>query len=400
MQKAREKIRRGAARAAQLWSRETVLLTALLALVAMFAVTKIAVNFYDTRRGHLGRMWFNRGVQALHAGQANQAIEDLRTALSYYPDNADYEFQLAEALAAANRLDEAENYLQGLWNSSPGSGEISLELARLEARKGNSDAVKYYNSAIYGVWYGTGGVSPLERRWQARMELLHYWLSQHNIPQAQAVLLALAANVPPGDYAHRTEVAQLELEAQAPQPALVEFQQALREKPSYAPALAGAGSAEIAIGEYRDAIPYLEDATRLDPKDAQAKKQLELARLVVVSDPFAIGLGERERADRAINAFLQAQSALSACATQRGVSLQAQPAQDVLQQAWSWDQQTLPLSRGLYRNPRDLLQVMKFVSTAEDLVATECGSLQGKDQALWLIGKKYKLVQASSLGGK
>ncbi len=415
MQKAREQIRRGVERAAELWSREAVLLTALVALVGMFAVTKVAVNFYSTRRAHLGRMWFNRGVQALKASQANLAIEDLRTSLSYDPDSSECQFRLAQALAAANRLDEAESYFKALLNSPPdngqtnskallissaGSGEINLELARLEARKDDSDAVNYYNNAIYGVWYSAGGVSPLERRWQARMELTHYWLSQHNIPQAQSELLALAANVPPGDYARRTEVAQLQLQAQAPRPALAQFQQALREKLRYPPALEGAGSAEIAIENYRDAIPYLQDAALLDPKNAQARKQLALAELVVASDPFTFGLGERERADRAISALRQAQAALSGCATQRGVSLQAKPAQGVLQQTWSWGQQMLPLTRRLSRNPRNVLEVMKFASTAEDLVASECGPLQGKDQALWLIGKKYNLMQASSPSGK
>lgn len=382
--------------ASRVWTRETLLLTSLVALAIMFGVTQVAVSFYRTKRADLAKMWFQRGDAALKANRPKEAIDNLRNALSYAPDDATFQLRLAQALAADNHIDEAEAYLFDLWNSQPGSGEINFELGQLEARKGNPDAARYFDNAIYGVWEK----DPAERIWEARLALFQYWISRGKVGQAQSELLAMAAETSKDDYRRHTQIGQLQLQSGDPRQALEQFRTALGANRRYVPALAGAGAAEVAIGEHKRAIPYLESAVRLEPKNRKVMEQLKFARLVLESDPFEIGLGPAERARRATDAYRQAQSRLTACAAQHGVQVAGQPAQNPFQQTWASGQQLKPLLRKLRSKPQNVLQIMNFVYSAENLAANECGPLKGKDQALWLIGKKHQLTGVNGQGAQ
>ncbi|MDE3136102.1 MAG: tetratricopeptide repeat protein [Acidobacteriota bacterium] len=378
-----------------MWTRETLLLTSLLALGILFGVTQAAVSYYHGKQADLANRWFQRGEAALKANRPKEAIDDLRNALSYAPDNPTFQLRLAQALAADNRIDAAEAYLLDLWNSEPGSGEVNFELAQLEARKGNPDAVRYFDNAIYGAWKE----NTAEQRWNTRLALFHYWMSRHDLGQAQGQLLAMAAETSNIDFQRRTQIGQLQMQADDPRHALEQFREALRINSRYVPALAGAGGAEIAIGEYEGAVPYLETAARLAPHGPKVSDQLRFARLVLASDPFEIGLGAAERDSRTIDAYLQAQSRLASCATQRGVEVASDSPQNPFQQIWAMGQQLQLTLRKLRGQPQTALQIMNFVYSAENLVADECGPLQGKDKALWVIGKKHQLTGVSGQGG-
>ncbi len=111
-----------------------------------------------------------------------------------------FQLHLAQALASANREDEASTYLVNLLAESPGSGEINLELARISAHQGQFFfAVRYYHSAIYGVWE----TDPLVKRWNVRRELCEYLLDRGDVKDAQPEVIALAQEVPSGDMERR-----------------------------------------------------------------------------------------------------------------------------------------------------------------------------------------------------
>lgn len=371
------------------WSREAVLLTALASLGILFGVTEVAIGFYRSKQSQLAQMWFERGNSDLAANKPNQAVQDLRNAVSYAPDadQATYQLRLAQALVAANRVSEAESYLLDLWTNEPGSGEINFELAQIEARQGNLAAARYFDNAIYGVWPSNAE----EHRWQARMGLFQFYRSRGNMGQAQAELVAMAADTPRTDYRRRTQIGQFQLQSGSPRQALEQFRIALEVKHDYAPALAGAGEAEFTIGEYRNAIPYLEAALRYDPKNRQAASQLALTRMVLNSDPFEIELNQRERTNRSIDAYLQALTSLANCATSQGIVVESSAPQNPVQRMWASGQSQRALLSGFRGQPQAVLQLMNFVFAAEDLVANECGPLQGKDKALWLIGRIHQL---------
>ena len=81
------------------------------------------------------------------------AFEDFRNALSYDPENNLVQARLAEALLADGRITEAGSYFLNLWDRTPGSGEVNLDLAHLSQRTNDVDgAIRYFQSAIYGSW--------------------------------------------------------------------------------------------------------------------------------------------------------------------------------------------------------------------------------------------------------
>jgi tetratricopeptide (TPR) repeat protein len=178
------------------YSREVVLLICLALLVGMFIVTGVVARAYHKKVHTLADQWFARGTQAYQAGDAATAAIDFRNALVYSPDNTVFQFHAAQALDASGKYSQAQSYLLNLLSESPGSGEVNLALARIAAHTGSkTDAMRYYSSAIHGVW----DTDPLTMRWEVRYELCEYLLDQNDGTEAQPELIALAQEVPPGD---------------------------------------------------------------------------------------------------------------------------------------------------------------------------------------------------------
>jgi predicted Zn-dependent protease len=189
------------------WSlpRNTLLLLSFLVLIILFVITGFAVKAYHAKERALARQWYVSGERELAVGHAEAALEDFRSALVYSPNDSLIELQLAHALAAAGHLPEARAYLLGLWERVPGNGTVNLELARLAAHSGSvPEAVQYYHDAIYGQWDD----DPAEHRRRARLELAEFLLRIEQKAQAQAELIALAADLPT-DPAFETQVATL-----------------------------------------------------------------------------------------------------------------------------------------------------------------------------------------------
>src|SRR6185437_15818288 len=122
---------------------------------ALFLVTLFLFRSFMSHRAELAVRWSGRGQEALRAGKPEEAIMALRTGLSYAPETRSYELLLAQALAEAGRTEEASSYFTGLWVTQPGDGFINLELARLAAKKSDTqNAIKYYRASVYGTWEG------------------------------------------------------------------------------------------------------------------------------------------------------------------------------------------------------------------------------------------------------
>ncbi len=124
---------------------------------------------------------------------------------------SDIEIELATALAAAGRLQEATAYFNTLWEAEPGNGQINLALARLAVRQGNQpSAMRYYQASIDGTWQGDGSV----RRREVRLEMVKYLLSRQ-VDHARSELLIAEGNAP-DDPSVRMQIAQLMETAQDP----------------------------------------------------------------------------------------------------------------------------------------------------------------------------------------
>ncbi len=168
-------------------------LALLAATVVLFGVTHLLFGSFEEHRQVLGRSWSERGRAALAAGRPEEAVADLRTALSFEPDARADQLALAEALAGAGHIEEATNYFLNLWETSPGDGLLNLQLARLARRATDpGKAIDFYRASIVGTWQGDG----VERRRTVRLELADYLMSRGNLPAARAELLIGAGNAP------------------------------------------------------------------------------------------------------------------------------------------------------------------------------------------------------------
>jgi tetratricopeptide (TPR) repeat protein len=378
-------------------------------------------------------MWFQRGQSALAAGQPRPAIQNFRDALYYSHDNRQYRLRLAEALVAAGRIREAQSYLLTLWQDEPSNSTVNLQLARLAARQGETQAVlRYYHGAIYGLWSDGDAAS---RSRQARLELINYLLSLRNNTQADAELIALTSELPANAASH-TQVGWLFLRAGDQRQALTAFEQALRFNPRDASALLGAGQSAFDLAEYSAAARYLERAVHL-PHPAQAQDLLATCRLVLEWNPNAQGVNSKQRALRIVQAFHQAGQRLKDCAAVKGVSLvpgtagaapsqppaaaaapvtqkppglmakilgevrpgatagaaenkPAAPSPADMQQLYEQAAQLKPEVRvyRLQRDPQTADAAMNIVTQIETLTAQQSGRPKGPDLALFLLAQK------------
>ncbi len=363
---------------------ETVLLLSLVLVGVMFVLTGALARMYHAKEESLAQEWYSRGDAHLASGEAANALEDFRNALNYSPGNPRAELRLAESLEAAGRFEEARVYFLHLLEQTPGSGEVNLDLARLESRDHHTDAaIRYYRDAIFGVW----AEDPLGQRITTRIELVQYLSSLNLNGDAQAALVALAASVPPTDPALNVRVGSMLLAAKNYSPALAKFRQALAVDPNNAAALNGAVQSEFALGDFRRAEPYLPRALKLNPGDVDLRRISDAIQMVREIDPNERGLPDMERAHRASQDLEVAGVRLASCAQAQHLNLDAKAPSSPLQIAtlrlesnrsnWS--------ARNLARHPERIADVMDLVFDIEKLTAKACGAPTGADQAILLL---------------
>lgn len=367
-------------------SREAVLLVSLLLLALLFAFTAFFSRMYKKHIHVLADEWFARGQTDFQSGNYKNAVVDFRNALSFSPDTPKFQFQLAKALSASGREDEAKAYLQTLLSETPGSGEINLELAHIAVRQIQmSEAMMYFQRAIYGEWSG----DPIEKRWKIRKEFCEYLIHQGAFRQVEGELIALADNTPPTDGERLKEVGALLLRVHLWSRALSVFQSALALDKQDSYALEGAGTAAFQLGNYSQALEYLD---RLSPErrsEPVISGMLETSRLFFELDPFGPGLPHLEQAKRTAHALALAQSRLQDCAGKMGgwnaLPSNSQDLQKLYATSLSMKKEWSTL--GLQRDPDRIDPAMTWVFEVENQCALLCSPTQGENYALWLLGR-------------
>ena len=374
-----------------------VILILTLAAVAAFAAVSHLVTRFNANQLSRGRRLYARGLADLNAGAPDRAIEEFRAALTCDRSNPQYQLSLGRALRDTGRLDEAESYLESLWQRSPEDGTINLALARVAARRGSlDDAIRYYHNAMYGAWSS----DPEGNRLNARLELVEFLLQKNARPQAQSELLAVAAFLPSDPTLH-LRVADLLAEAQDYPDALAEYERVLRLDRGNLAALAGAGEAAYRAGRYRTAQRYLQLALDAKPQDSTLRYLQSSATLILETDPFVHRISDAERNRRIATAFATAGTRLAACAQQRGINLNATnsavpsssppSALTALEPRWVATRREIPRLRSA--GETDLPDViMDLVFQIEQQTAEDCGEPQGADEALLLISRDREIA--------
>ncbi len=363
-----------------------------LAIAGLWAVAHYITDAYAARQRALAREWYDRGESEMRAARLVPAIADLRTALAYSHEDPAVRLKLAEALAAANRLQQAGAYLRALWEQQPGNANVNLELARLAARQHDYvHALRYYHGAIYGVWEDNAIV----RRRDARLELIEFLLGEGARQQAQSELIAVATELPP-DPALLNQAGGYFLQAGDPHRAFDEFELAAQLDPRNPTAAAGAGRAAFEKQDYPQARRYLQAAVSLNSADHQSADLLRTAESVLQMDPSAPRLTHEQQVRRVNSAVQQAQSRVESCAVQKGfvltLQLDVHPSGGPLNTDYAELMSLKPrLRSSILRAEPDLVgTVMEAVYRSEVDAARLCGAPAGPDLALLLIGRRHE----------
>jgi tetratricopeptide (TPR) repeat protein len=374
--------------------RRELLVTLALTGIAVFAFVGVLalVTRFRTWQTHLADRLFRQGQQALQAQVPLKAIDDFRSALSFDPENDGYQFNLARALEANSRMDEAHSYLLDLWDRKPQDGTVNLELGRLAAQNHSTNrAIRYYHNAIYGLWDS----DPETNRHQARVELIEYLLRQNDRTQAESEIIAMQAGLPADPQLH-AQVAALFARVQDYDRALDQYRRALQLNPKNASALAGAGETAFQLGHFRTASRYLRAAANQNALDEHSRQLLQTSSWVLDANPYQRKLPARERQNRLRAAFdtaskkllvcLQAQAGGARSNVDSHASNAFAPSPDV--QSLSTRQKDLQgkmRSTAFLDDPDSMDELMDFVADVGEAVPQDCGP--PLPQALLLVAQ-------------
>lgn len=361
-----------------------LVLLSVLAVVFFLSVTGLSRVYHD-QRASLGNRWFSRGLVDLNAKHYDAAVTEFRAALLYSRDEYSYQLSLAEALIGLGHTGEAFAYLLNLWDREPDNGLVNLELARIMARRGQIDeAVRYYHNAVYAAW--TPGQE--SKRRNARLELIEILLQAKRQGDAQAELMALAANAGDAPSLQPTIGNQF-IRAGDYERALAAYQTILKTDDHNAPALAGAGNAAFQLGRYPLAKEYLESAVRLYTGDQESTQRLQMTEMILRMDPFRPQISTADRNKNVVNAFAAAGQRLDACPLPSHDTFGTTGSAPTLNDEWSSLKPQIT-EAGLRRKPDLAQNAMDLVFRIERETSSVCGTPAGTDLALLLIAKLHE----------
>jgi Tfp pilus assembly protein PilF len=359
--------------------REFVILAALAGLTfVVFFVTRDFAAANQTQRLQDAKTWYAMGEQFLRTGDAEAALTALRRAIAKDPDAPSYRLALASVLIAADQEETARQVLLNLRERQPEDSETNLQLARLEARRGDRAAVgRYYQTAIVGLWES----NQRQMQRQVRTEFIKFLLDHGEHDRALSELLVLEAGLP-DDLSSQLAVGQMLLAAGDARRAGEHFAQALRLDPKNRLALAGAGESSFALGDY---VRARQSFNRLDVHTERTRELHTLTELVLAADPLTPRLSMTERRRRLAAGLAQVIQRLDACRSRApGVDPEL-----LLADARGFEA-TLP-TRNRPDAFDDVERGFELIYRSERFADRACGSEEPLDRALLLIGQRRGL---------
>jgi Tfp pilus assembly protein PilF len=361
-------------------------LVLVLSAAALFAITSLLFRSFMARRAELGKRYATSGQQALRDGDAERAVSDLRTSLSYAPDETNNRLLLAEALSKANHPEQARGYFLGLLDAQPADGFINLQLARLARQRNDTDAaLRYYRAAAVGNWSSDSADSTnsTDQRFHVQLELADYLTGLVRLPSARAELLIAAADAPEDASAYKMLAQQFE-RAEDASDALSLYRKTIKLNPLDADALYRAGRDAYRMDDFVAAASFLSAAGResagLSEYDQQGEESLLHSARRIQELTLSSDLPPQDRAEHFLRAAPIAAARFESCTT-RFESSQLPPDLQRLQSQWK-DAQSPMERRALLQDAASQEVMMKLIFDTEKATASVCGPPSGDDALL------------------
>jgi tetratricopeptide (TPR) repeat protein len=361
----------------------------------LFAVTLFLFRSFSAHRADLAVEAGGAGKAALAQRRPHDAIASLREALSYAPNQRDYQLLLAQALGEDGRIEEANNYFLNLRESEPGDGFINLQLARLaRQRRQKQQAIDFYRASIFGDWKGEGDV----HRRAVRLELADFLIDQKDLQEAQSELTIVASNARSiADAGLDLTLGDAFLRVNDLTNALKLYQKAMIDAPRDPLAYEKAGRVAFRQGDYGHAREWLEHGLResggnpgsaANPEGDTETMLKESERLLSLSPTLAAN--RTDRVARELRNRATAKQRLDACIKQDGASEEIPAAMQALVARWTATARTTT-REALLRDATNEDELNELVADTEVLTAQICGPPQGDDAMLLILAQHNSL---------
>ncbi len=361
----------------------------------LFAVTLFLFRSFSAHRADLAVEAGDAGKVALAERRPHDAIASLREALSYAPNQRDYQLLLAQALGEDGRIEEANNYFLNLRESEPGDGFINLQLARLaRQRRQKQQAIDFYRASIFGDWKGEGDV----HRRAVRLELADFLIDQKDLQEAQSELTIVASNARSiSDAGLDLTLGDAFLRVNDSANALKLYQKAMTDAPRNPLAYEKAGRVAYRQGDYAHARDWLEHGLResagnpgsaADPEGDTATLLKNSERLLVLSPSLAAS--RADRVARELRNLTISKQRLDACIRQDSASEEIPAALQAMVARWTATARTTT-REALLRDATNEDELNELVADTEVLTAQICGPPQGDDAMLLILAQRDSL---------
>ena len=352
----------------------TLLIVLAIAGVALFLGTKVLADDNAALRRRDAAAWLANGRAALAAGQVDTALASLERASRVARDDREIALTFASALRASGADQRAAEVLDVLRVRQPDDPDANVELARLEARRGDLTlAIRYYQDALDSLW----APAAVGRARAVREEFINLLLASGQRGRALSQVLVLAADLPP-EPEWQARVGRLFLSSGDPRRALVRFTEVLRGAPGNLAALAGAGEAAYALDDFAAATRWLADVPE---SNTRARDLRAVAEQVMKGDPLAPRLPRSERMRRAEQLAQRARARLTGCTT-AGADAQRLAAElDATIEAV-----TAP-GRRPTDEERDLAEDAVSLAAQAERAAAPCAAPEPLDRAIGIIAR-------------
>jgi tetratricopeptide (TPR) repeat protein len=249
------------------------------------------------------RAHYNLANALASANRASDAVRHYETALQLNPTYGAAHFNLAGTLLQIGRETEAIEHYQAALRLEPGSADIHANLASAMIRAGRMpEAVAHYEKASQRgmlaaeeqLRFGRAlaEVGRLDDAIFRLNEALRLNPKHSETHVVLGMVLSAAGHAAEG-LSHLTEAVLTNpenagaratlgdalIEANRPAEALLHYETALRLQPDHAPMLhTSMANALVRLGRVVDAIRHYEEALRLNPNDAEARANLSAVR--------------------------------------------------------------------------------------------------------------------------
>jgi len=347
--------------------------------IAAFFVTRAIAASNRSMTLRDAAEWYARGERALAAGDPSVAVEAFRRANVMKRGDRQYTLALGRALITTHQTDAAEGSLLALRESAPEDPEVNLELARLEAGRGDATAaLRYYHNALYAPW----SAEQADDRRNIRLELIRFLMATHQSGRAESELVALTSDLPDTVALH-VEVGDMFLSIGASRRALDQFERAIALAPQDRAALAGAGRAAFSVGDYEKAQHYLPE---LSDAGDDVREMRALVNLVLSGDPLAPRIGSSARRRRLLEALSHISERLDACHPSNPGDASAGALSQLAEETTAFEKE---LEHGTTLENDTIENGLDLVNRGARAVTAACPPAQTLDRALMLIASRH-----------